>query len=161
LSKGGVPRHVIRAGQELALGQGIVLEVLHPPPGTEVDPRSDGNSRSLVLRLRWGSVSFLLTGDVDAEAEKLMLETGRPLAASVLKVAHHGSDGSSTAEFLRAVDPDYAVISVGADNNFGHPAQGVLERMEALGGVSILRTDLEGTIEFVTDGQALWVDTER
>ena len=161
LSKGGVPRHVIRAGQELALGQGIVLEVLHPPPGTEVDPRSDGNSRSLVLRLRWGSVSFLLTGDVDAEAEKLMLETGRPLAASVLKVAHHGSDGSSTAEFLRAVDPEYAVISVGADNNFGHPAQGVLERMEALGGVSILRTDLEGTIEFVTDGQALWVDTER
>ncbi|MGD8794473.1 MAG: DNA internalization-related competence protein ComEC/Rec2 [Anaerolineae bacterium] len=161
LGTNGVPRQAIQAGQELALGQGIVLEVLHPPPGTEVDPRSDGNSRSLVLRLRWGSVSFLLTGDIDAKAETTLLETGRPLEANVLKVAHHGSDGSSTAAFLKAVDPDYAVISVGADNTFGHPAPGVLERLSALGGLNILRTDALGTIEFVTDGQALWVDTEH
>jgi competence protein ComEC len=102
----------------------------------------------------------LLTGDIDAKAETTLLETGRPLEANVLKVAHHGSDGSSTAAFLKAVDPDYAVISVGADNTFGHPAPGVLERLSALGGLNILRTDALGTIEFVTDGQALWVNTE-
>jgi competence protein ComEC len=153
--------HVVRAGQELALEQGIVLEVLHPPPGPAAGPNVDANSRSLVLRLRWGPVSFLLTGDIDAAAERQMLEAAKPLTANVLKVAHHGSDGSSTAEFLEAVNPAYAVISVGTDNTFSHPAAGVLERLDALGDVTILRTDSQGTIEFITDGQALWVDTDH
>jgi competence protein ComEC len=160
LEEGQVPRNVARAGQELALGQGIMLEVLHPPPGP-ASPTSDANNRSLVLRLRWGQATFLLTGDVDAAAEQEMLDAGWPLSACVLKAAHHGSDGSSTAEFLKAVDPDYAVISVGAENRFGHPADATLTRLGALGSVTILRTDEQGTIEFITDGQTLWVETDH
>jgi competence protein ComEC len=153
--------HAVRAGQELTLEQGIALQVLHPPPGPAASPSADANNRSLVLRLRWRSVSFLLTGDVDAEAERQMLEAARPLSATVLKVAHHGSDSASTAEFLAAVDPDYAVISVGKDNAFGHPATGVLQRLDALGDAIILRTDEQGTIEFTTDGQSLWIHTDH
>ena len=87
--------------------------------------------------------------------------TGKPLTADVLKVAHHGSGGSSTAEFLRQVDPSFAAISVGAENLAGHPAQEVLDRLMQESGVTVLRTDEEGTIEFITDGRQVWVRTEH
>jgi competence protein ComEC len=81
-------------------------------------------------------------------------------AATVLKVPHHGGDTSSSRAFLEAVDPQVAVISVGADNRFGHPAPQVLARYAELG-VPALRTDELGTLEFVTDGERLWVQAER
>ncbi len=155
----GTARHVVAAGARLDLGQGVTVDVLHPPPGGM--PPGDGNANSVVLRLGWGQTSFLLTGDVEAEAEGYLLDSGQPLSAGVLKVAHHGSGGSSAAEFLATVDPLYAVLSVGADNRFGHPAPGVLDRLSSLGGVTVLRTDEQGTIEFVTDGASLRVQTER
>jgi competence protein ComEC len=156
-----VPRHSVRVGDRLDLGGGIVLEVLHPPLQLMTGTDADGNNNSIVLRLTWEEAQFLLTGDIEAEAEHLLLGSGLPLSASVLKVAHHGSGGSSGAKFLAAVDPVYAVISVGADNRFGHPNEAVLERLAGLGDVTVLRTDQEGTIEFTTDGQQLWVRTER
>jgi competence protein ComEC len=161
LEEGAVTQQVVRAGDRLDLGSGIVLEVLHPGPELMAATDADANNNSLVLRLVWGQASFLLTGDIEAEAERLLLASGQPLPAGVLKVAHHGSGGSSTAEFLSAVDPAYAVISVGADNQFGHPQGAVLERLAHTGEVEILRTDEQGTVEFVTDGQRLWVQTER
>jgi competence protein ComEC len=156
-----VAHHSVRAGDRLELGSGIVLEVLHPPLEPVTGTDADDNNNSLVLRLRWGDASLLLTGDVEAEAERLLLGSSQPLQADVLKVAHHGSGGSTTAEFLAAVDPDYAVLSVGADNRFGHPQTAVLERLGALGDVTVLRTDEQGTVEFVTDGRQMWVRTER
>jgi len=161
LERGAVPRYPVHAGHRLDLGSGIVLEVTHPPPEPMAGTEANDNSNSLVLRLVWAQTEFLLTGDVEAEAEQLLLASGQPLAADVLKVAHHGSGGSSTAEFLQAVDPDYAVISVGADNRFGHPGQAVLDRLADFGDITTLRTDEQGTIEFVTDGQRLWVRPDR
>lgn len=158
---GGISRHTVRAGDQLDLGRGLVLEVLHPPPELMSGTEADANNNSVVLRLVWAQASFLLTGDVEAEAEQVLLRSGQPLSATVLKLAHHGSGGSSTEEFLGAVSPRYAVISVGADNHFGHPKQAVLDRLAQLGNVTILRTDEQGTIEFVTDGQRLWIRTER
>jgi len=80
----------------------------------------------------------------------------------VLKVAHHGSDTSTTPEFLAVVNPQVAVISVGADNKFGHPSDEVMDRLkEKLGSENIYRTDECGTIEFTTDGKRLWVEVER
>ena len=155
-----IPRHTVHAGDRLELGDGVVLEVLHPPPELMTGTEADANNNSVVLRLVWGSASFLLTGDIEAEGEEVLLRSGQPLAATVLKAAHHGSGGSSTAEFLAAVAPAYAVISVGADNRFGHPHPVVLERLRQLG-ATILRTDEQGTVEFITDGQQLWVRTER
>jgi competence protein ComEC len=153
-----VSRHQIRAGDQVDLGHGIRLEVLHPPAESLLHTAAADNDNSLVLRLVWGEASFLFTGDVGAEAERLLLDSGQLLAADVLKVAHHGSGGSSTARFLAQVEPAYAVISVGADNRFGHPDEAVLAR---LGSVPVLRTDQQGTVELVTDGQRLWIKTER
>ena len=127
----GVPRHAVRAGDRLDLGQGIVLEVLHPPSQLMTGTEADGNNNSLVLRLTWGEAEFLLTGDIGTEAEQLLLGSTQDLSADLLKVAHHGSGGSSCDEFLAAVSPAYAVISVGEDNRFGHPNEAVLERLEA------------------------------
>ncbi len=161
LTKAHIAHHVVRAGDRIDLGHGLTLEVLHPPPDLLTGTQADANNNSVVLRLAWDQASFLLTGDVEAEGERRLLESGLPLAATVLKVGHHGSGGSSTAEFLAAVRPEYAVISVGADNRFGHPQQAVLDRLASLGRVTVLRTDEHGTIEFITDGQRLWVRTER
>jgi competence protein ComEC len=80
------------------------------------------------------------------------------LKSTVLKVAHHGSKTSTTSQFLAAVDPEVAVISVGADNTFGHPSPEVVERLiDRLGEDNVYRTDEDGTIEFITDGETLWV----
>jgi competence protein ComEC len=151
----GIVRQVLAAGDQLDLDRGITLEVLHPPPGGL--PEGDANANSVVLRLVWGQASFLLTGDVEMQAEAQLLRSGRPLAAQVLKVAHHGSGDSSGAEFLAAVAPRYAVISVGAENRYGHPDPAVLARLAASGEVAVIRTDQDGTVEFVTDGARLWV----
>ena len=161
LGTGSVTRQVVRAGDRLELGSGIVLEVLHPQPELMAGTQADANNNSVVLRLVWGQASFLLTGDIEAEAEHLLLDSGQHLPSGVLKVAHHGSGGSSTAEFLDAVNPLYAVISVGADNRFGHPQEAVLDRLAQMGDVEVLRTDEQGTVKFATDGHRLWVQTER
>jgi competence protein ComEC len=161
LAAAGTARYTVRGGDRLNLGQGIVLEVLQPPRESMTGAEGDANDQSLVLRLVWGQARFLLTGDIGAQGERLLLESGQPLAAEVLKVAHHGSDGSSTAAFLGAVAPRYAVLSVGAGNSFGHPAPEVLDRLAALGEVKALRTDKQGTVELVTDGERLWVKTDR
>jgi beta-lactamase superfamily II metal-dependent hydrolase len=88
-----------------------------------------------------------------AAGEAHLLASGRLLDADVLKVGHHGSGGSTSREFLQAVGPQYAVISVGYDNYFGHPAPALLERLDAMPGLAVLRTDEAGTVEFITKGQ--------
>jgi len=147
-------------GMVLDLGGGVLAEVLHPPASRAPGRREDDNNGSIVLRVHLGSVSFLLTGDVEREAEGELLRQGVPLASTVLKVAHHGSAKGSTEPFLQAVHPQLAVVSVGAGNWFGHPSAEVLARLEGLG-VPVLRTDLRGTVEVITDGQNLWVRTAR
>jgi len=119
---------------------------------------SDDNNNAIVLRLDYGRTSFLLTGDAEVEAEADMMRAGLPLKADLLKVGHHGSRGSSSAPFLAAVAPRWAVIQVGADNDFGHPHPEVLRRLEAAG-AEVLRTDRQGRIEAISDGRALELRT--
>jgi competence protein ComEC len=157
----GVPRQIVAAGDRLELGQGAVLEVLHPPRGEVTTAIAGDNDGSLVLRLTWGEAAFLLTGDLGAAGEADLLASGQPVDAEVLKVAHHGSGSSTGRAWLRAVSPRFAVISVGIDNRFGHPDPALLERLGELPGLEVLRTDQAGTVEFVTDGQWLWVRTGR
>ena len=118
--------------------------------------RRQSNDDALVLRLDYGLVSFLLASDITAAAESRLLAARPGLAATVLKVAHHGSRGSSTPEFLRAVGPRVAVVSVGARNSYGHPSPDTLARLEAVG-AAIYRTDRDGAVIFETDGRALVV----
>ena len=162
LDQRNVPRNVVQAGARIDLGDGAVLAVLNPvtPPDPSAGAGADSNDQSVVLRLTWRQASVLLTGDIQAEAESSLLQSGQMLSANVLKLAHHGSNRSSSASFLTAVHPSYAVISVGADNRFGHPAASILDRLTQLG-VTILRTDQAGTIELITDSERWWVKTER
>ena len=112
------------------------------------------NDASIVLRIDYGKTSFLFTGDAEDWSEYMMIDAGAELRADVLKVGHHGSRTSSTAEFLEAVSPALAVISVGKDNGYGHPAAEVLDRLEAAGAL-VLRTDELGTIILTSDGETV------
>ena len=161
LQEAGVYRHVVQAGSRLDMEDGLSLEVLHPDSVGSMDAAADSNDSSVVLRLGWRQASFLLTGDLEAEGEVRLMQSGRPVSADVLKVSHHGSHGASMQGFLDEVAPSFAVISAGKDNTYGHPDPAVLERLAQLPETKILRTDEQGTVEFVTDGLRLWVQTER
>ena len=150
------------AGQVITLDDDVRIEVLGPPRELPRGTTSDVDNASLVLRLVYGEVSVLLTGDIFSVAERALLAGGAALDSDVLKVPHHGSDSSSTREFLRAVSPSAAVISVGAENRFGHPDAGVVGRLrEFVGEGGLYMTSEHGTVEFVSDGERLWVRTER
>ncbi|MGA8850039.1 MAG: DNA internalization-related competence protein ComEC/Rec2 [Dehalococcoidia bacterium] len=149
------------AGQEIDLGNGVKLEVLNPPESLWEGTSDDVDNNGVVLRLSWGRVSFLLTADIGEEVEFELIGQRANLKSTVLKVSHHGSEASTSQQFLAAVDPEVAVISVGVDNPFGHPSPEVVERLiSRLGEDNVYRTDEDGTIEFITDGEKLWVKTD-
>jgi competence protein ComEC len=134
---------------------GAQASVLWPPAAT--DERLTPNDASLVLRLSDGHIHFLLTGDIEKRAEEQLVDEHEPIAADFLKAAHHGSKTSSTEGFLAAVAPRFAAVSVGEANPFGHPAQAVVERFQQHG-AELLRTDRDGAITAITDGNNLSVD---
>ncbi len=155
----GVKGTVARAGQQIDLGDGAIMKVLSPSATLLVGTESDVDNNSVVLRLSTGDISFLLTADIMREAEWELIRRRAGLNSTVLKVAHHGADTSTTPEFLAVANPRVAVISAGADNRFGHPSDEVVSRLEQkLGGGNIYRTDEHSTIEFTTDGEKLWVE---
>jgi len=157
-----IERNIAQAGQEIDLGNGIKLEVLNPPPSLWQGTSDDVDNNGVVLRLSWGIISFLFTADIREEIEFELISQRANLRSTILKVAHHGSRTSTTPQFLAAVDPEVAVICVGANNTFGHPHREVLDRLIArLGEDNIYRTDEHGTVEFITDGQKLWVRLEN
>jgi competence protein ComEC len=143
-----------QAGQHLDFSPEVTIEVLNP----QTPPLTEANDNSVVLCLTIGRVSFLLTADIMQAAEFELITRRANLSNTVLKVAHHGSDTSTSPEFLAVVNPRIAVISVGKDNAFGHPNQEVMGRLEQrLGQENVYRTDENGTIEFTTNGERLWL----
>ncbi|MDN5276106.1 MAG: competence protein ComEC [Clostridiales bacterium] len=144
------------------------LKITPPVPGTKYSlgeaeftilaPNSasyeDTNDYSVAIKLQYGATSFLFTGDAGFESEGEMLEKGYDLRADLLKVAHHGSKYSTSMEFLEAVQPKIAVISVGEDNDYGHPAPETIQRLRQAG-AEIYRTDESGTIIATSDGKAI------
>ena len=155
----GIKSTLAKAGQIINLGSDEApIEVINPTPGSTVPAMDNG----VVLRLSDDKISFLLTSDISAESELDLITRRADLTSTVLKVAHHGSDSSSSAAFLAVVDPKLAVISVGADNTFGHPGEETMARLtDAVGPDNIYRTDQNGTVECITNGEKLWVKTER
>src|SRR2546422_2034219 len=130
---------------------------LHPaPPAWErVHVRNDD---SLVIEVRYGDVVVLLTGDIGAEIERTLVPRLSSAPVRILKVAHHGSHTSTSAEFLAAWRPQIAVISCGRGNRFGHPAPDVIGRLEAAG-TYVIRTDSDGQITIETNGHEVWTRT--
>ncbi len=136
-----------RAGQTLNWGDEIEVQVLNPAHLFQ-----DNNNSSIVIKLTYGKVSFLFTGDVEEEAEKEMVSRfSTKLKSTILKVGHHGSRNSSSYDFLQSVQPRIAIISVGK-NPHGHPTKEVLDRLTRLG-IKVYRTDLKGNIIITTNGE--------
>ncbi len=152
----GLSIHTARAGVTFEAEPGITVDFVAPCS----EKYDEKNDYSAVVRLTYQQVSFLLTGDAETTSENEMLQSGAELSATVLKVGHHGSKTSSGTEFLKAVNPKWAVISVGADNSYGHPHEQTLKRLEDLG-VTVFRTDVNGTVTAVTDGENVEVKGER
>jgi len=150
-----------RAGQQIDLGE-VVIEVLNPKIPLLIGTESDIDNNGVVLCLKMGQVSFLLTADMMWERELELITRRANLASTVLKVAHHGSSTLTTAEFLAVISPRLAVISVGGNNPFGHPRDEVMDGLEQkLGQENTYRTAEHGTTEFIIDGGRLWVRVEK
>lgn len=120
----------------------------------------DANDSSIVIKLTYGSTVFLFTGDAGRPAEQVILDNGFDISSDVLKVGHHGSDSSTTYPFLREIMPRYAVISCGEDNQYGHPHENTLSRLRDAG-VTLFRTDMQGTITACSDGNTVTFTVER
>ena len=150
-------RTVADPGQIVALDHGVALHVLL---ARRDDPDLSINDASVVTKLTYGDVSMLLPGDISKVSEFSLLESGADLRSTVLHVPHHGSDTSSTGEFLQAVAPAFAVVQVGTRNPFGHPSPAVMSRLIAtVPEHQILVTRDAGTVTFESDGERLWVMT--
>lgn len=154
LAQRGKQITVPTAGETFALG-GAQIQILGPLHRAE-----DSNDNSIVLKVSFGATSFLFTGDAERAEEQDLLNSGVNLQSTVLKVGHHGSDTSTSYPFLRAVAPQYAVISVGAGNSYGHPTEAVLSRLRDAG-VTTFRTDMQGEITAVSDGQTINFSTAK
>lgn len=125
-----------------------------------VNTSSDTNNSSIVLRITYGDTSFLFTGDAEREVEQNILGHGETLQSTVLKVGHHGSETSTSYVWLREIMPEYAIISVGAGNSYGHPTEEVLSRLRDAD-VKTFRTDMQGDIICTSDGKTVTVATSR
>jgi competence protein ComEC len=157
IDRRAIPMTIVGAGDELAIGE-TQLYVLNPT-NDELSRSESANNGSVVILSSFGQRSFLLTGDIERDAEKKLVENNlRNLAADVVKVPHHGSRTSSTDEFVKATGADLAVISVGRRSRFGHPHREVVERWQN-SGAEIMTTGERGTITVSTNGTDLQIRT--
>lgn len=143
---------VPNVGDSYALGSAAV-DILG------VNSAHEDNDSSIILKITYDETAFVFTGDAGRAAEQAVLDSEADLQADVLKVGHHGSDTSTIYSFLREIMPEYAVISVGAGNSYGHPTEAVLSRLEDAD-VTIYRTDLQGDIWCYSDGTKVTFETE-
>jgi len=148
----GLKVKTAKAGTSISLGSGIKTEIIAP----NNDKYEDLNNYSAVIKLTYGSTAFLFMGDAEEKSEKEILNSGFNVKADVLKVGHHGSETSTSKEFLNAVSPDYAIISAGKDNKYNHPHDTTLEKLNKAG-VKVYRTDKLGTIIMTSDGENISV----
>lgn len=137
----------VKAGDTFSLGQQVSCRVLAPCS----ESYEDLNDYSVVIKLTYGETDFIFMGDAEALSEEEILAAGEDVSADVLKCGHHGSSSSSSPDFVEAVDPQYAVISCGVDNSYGHPDSETLSVLDSFG-ITVLRTDKQGTITIESDG---------
>ncbi len=157
LKNSGAHYEKAQPGTKYDLGNGALLTVMSPIEPLFVKDQmktggNEANANSIVMRLDYGAFSMLLSGDAEEQTEHRLLTKELNLEAKVLKVAHHGSKYASTADFLKRVKPEIAIVSCGAWNRYGHPAQSVLDRLKGAG-VKVYRTDLQGEVTITTRGK--------
>jgi beta-lactamase superfamily II metal-dependent hydrolase len=156
IDKKNIPYNVAERGQTIDLDPSLKIEVLSPTS----TPFDNLNENSIVLKVTYNKVSFLLMGDAGFEAEDSIMAAGYDLKSTVLKVGHHGSSSSTGTSFLSKVKPKVDIIEVGAGNDYGHPTQATLSALQNTGS-KVYRTDLDGNIVVTTDGQTYSVSTGK
>ena len=154
ISRKGLKITLAEAGDTIPFGD-LVLRCVAPQ-----GEFASTNNSSIAFKLEYGETSFLFTGDMEKESERSTMQKKYDVSADVLKVAHHGSKSSTTEDFLEAVSPRIAVISVGEDNKYKHPSESVLEALSERG-IEIYRTDLDGDIVIISDGKELSVTKQK
>lgn len=160
IQKKKIPFAVVTAGQDIDLG-GATLKVLNPPGSPITEGDADLNNNSVVLRLVYGGFAMLLAADAESEAEAVMVKKyGAAMKSQVLKSGHHGSRTSSSASFLKVVDPEAAIISLGAGNEYHHPHPSLLKRY-ADRKLKVWRTDTDGTVTVTSDGKTYSITKEK
>lgn len=145
LKKNNVSVQIVKSGDNLDFGEGINLGFLYPLTNMKDQKVDNLNLSSVVTRLSWGKTSVIFMGDLETEGQDKLLASGQNVKSDIIKIAHHGSKDSVNNNFLSTVNPKYAVISVGKDNNFGHPSKNMLD---ALTGRIVYRTDYDGDVRF-------------
>ncbi len=153
--KEGCDVKIAKRGQRIVAGKAI-LDILHPFEELKDTSPNDTNKTSVVAKLLFSETSFLFTGDIYSSQEKDLIASGVDLDSDVLKLAHHGSKTSSSDEFISAVSPEMAVVQIGKDNSYGHPHSQVLQRLTEHY-ITLLRTDINGDITMISDGNHLKV----
>ena len=147
-----IPFTIAEQGNKIDFSEGIDIEIIHPR-----ELMSSPNNSSVSIRMTYGDISFVTTGDAEKEAENLMIQRNNDLSAQIYKVAHHGSSTSNTSAFLDAVNPEMAVFQVGVGNRYGHPSDEVLAELDRRG-VDVYRNDYMGNIVVTTDGKTYSVN---
>jgi competence protein ComEC len=155
-----IPFAIARAGNSADLGNSAILQFLHPQEMLMTGPGSELNNNSIVTRLVFGELSFLFMGDSEEEAECLLLKQPGVLKSTILKVGHHGSNSSSSTEFINAVNPQAAIILCGVNNDYHHPHPGTLKKYEQAK-IKVYRTDLNGSVVVTTDGKQYQIKVEK
>ena len=154
------PLIVIDRPQNIILGPDLNLDILYPFESLVGRQIENWNNTSIVAKLTYQYNRFLFTGDIENEVETELIAKNIDVASDVMLAAHHGSDTSNTQEFLDLVKPIFAVIQSGVDNEFGHPSLRVLRRLEKLG-IIYFRNDLDGWVQFLSDGKKLTYTVEK
>jgi competence protein ComEC len=155
----GISVLAVSAGYRLVSGDNVTLEILHP----QVQPvaNADSEDAGMVIRVSYGDASFLITSDLSARAEDIMLKAGWYIGSTVLMLPAHGSPTANSAVFLQAAQPQVAVATVGTGNRSGLPAPETVNLLREVTSGPLYRTDQQGTVEMTTDGHTLWIATER
>jgi competence protein ComEC len=149
-----IQKILAKRGMRINLGDGIYIDILLPVIN---NPNFSPHDGMVVLKLNYDKNSFLLTGDMETKIENYLISIDNNLKSDVLKIGHHGSKTSTSENLLGYVNPDYAIISVGKDNKYGHPNQEVLDRLNQFK-ITILRTDESGTIKIKSNGENLQIN---
>lgn len=149
LSRKNLKINILKAGvSSINLGSNTTVEVLAP----NLTNYENLNNYSPIIRVTYGKISFLFTGDAESDLEEEVINKSYKLKSDILKVGHHGSSTSTSKEFLNKIDPSIAIISVGEDNTYGHPTK---ETLNTLSNIKVYRTDINGTIVISSNGESI------
>lgn len=157
VEKQGLKVKVLKEGVNIDIGEGALLETFSP----NQEEYNNLNNYSPIMKLTFGNNSFLFTGDAEKDVEEEVLKTYKDkLDSDVIKFGHHGSSTSSSQSFIEAVSPDYGIISCGVDNSYGHPHREILKLIQDMN-IEAYRTDIQGQITVISDGNNIDIKTEK